>query len=666
MCGISAIFSFNEKFDFSVIKKMTDTVRHRGPDDEGFALFYRNSKPRFFAGAETLPVCIGSGYRYSPNNAFPGKIESDCFAAFGHRRLSIIDLSPAGHQPMCTEDERYTIIYNGEIYNYLELRKELELLGQSFVSNSDTEVILNAYRYWGRDCLNRFNGMFAFIIFDKHHSKIFAARDRFGVKPLYYWYSPNGFLAFASEIKQFTALPGWRAVLNGQRAYDFLNWGISDHTSETLFNNVFQFRGGECIENFISDLKNGLDIGRWYDLKHLEFGESIDEAANIFREVFTDSVRLRLRADVPVGTGLSGGIDSSSIVCVVNDLLREKNALALQKTFSACSDIKRFDERGFIEEVVRQTGVAAHYTYPQLDNLFDEIEEITWHHDEPFLSTSVFAEWRVFKLVKENSVKVTLDGHGADELLAGYHSFFGPYFLRLFRNIRLLTLFSQIAKMKQLYGYTKIYAFQHILNMLLPEIIRQPVRRFLKQPSTNPSWLNMDMLRTDDADPVFAYGEKTESIGRLSFSQFFHTSLPVQLHWSDRDSMAHSIESRAPFLDYRIVEFLMGLPDEFKLSDMITKQVLRRAMKNILPENIRMRTDKMGFVTPEEIWMRKTAPDRFIAAVRQAIDSSQGILKPAAMVKAERIINGTEKFSFFVWRLVSFGKWMERFKVKTA
>jgi len=265
----------------------------------------------------------------------------------GHRRLSILDISPYGHQPLCDSSSRYWIVFNGEVYNYKEIRDELEALGHLFVSGTDTEVILNAYKQWGKDCLNHFNGMWAFIIFDTKNGNLFVSRDRFGVKPLYYWYSPEGFLAFASEIKEFTVLPGWKAKLNGSRAYDFLvsEAGLANHTSETLFQDVYQLRGGEAVEVQVSTLSTKLPIYRWYDLKINKFDITFEEAEKEFLELFQDAIRIRLRSDVPVGSCLSGGLDSSSIVCIVNDILKEEKLEEIKQTFSVCSDVEVFDER---------------------------------------------------------------------------------------------------------------------------------------------------------------------------------------------------------------------------------------------------------------------------------------------------------------------------------
>lgn len=664
MCGIAAIFSFKDGIGIDNIDTMTHVVRHRGPDDEGYVFFCADGGEAVCLGGKDSPaISFNNAYPYTPEKQFVGGMGGKSVAALGHRRLSIIDLSPAGHQPMCTLDGRYWIVYNGEIYNYVELRRELIAAGYSFRSHSDTEVILNAYRHWQSECLHQFNGMFAFVLVDREERKVFVARDRFGIKPLYYWTSPCGFLAIASEIKQFTVLPGWRAELNGQRAYDFLNWGLSDHTNETLFSGVRQIRGGEFAECAFSELTRGLPVKTWYTLSPRPVKGNLEDSAVSLRETLSDSVRLRLRADVPVGFCLSGGLDSSSIVCIANEWLSAQGVHNHLKAFSACAEVKSFDEREFIEEVVRNTGIDVHYTYPAIDELFDTLGEITFHQDEPFNSSSIYAQWHVFKLGSHNGIKVMLDGQGADEQLAGYYGFFGSRFADLFRRLRWWRLWQEMRETERLHGIHRQQACKHIANILLPETPRQIMRRVVGKVSTQSSWINMKLLGAKGVDPYAVFGAIASTVNALSHSQLMSTSLPMLLHWEDRNSMAHSIESRLPFLDYRLVELVLGLPDDYKVSEGITKRVLREGMKGCLPEQIRMRMDKMGFGTPEEIWIKERCPDIFRSELVRAIEAAQGVLNKELMGRLEAMIAGKEPFSFLVWRTISFGRWMEQYNV---
>jgi len=675
MCGIAGFVSIRPQSALP-IAGMTRIVRHRGPDDEGYILFGDISGPPVVAGGPDTPEHVWrSGTTYAAKERIEQASDMLVRVAMGHRRLSIIDLSHLGHQPMSCQNSRYWITYNGEIYNYAEIRNELKSLGHCFLSNSDTEVILAAYDQWGLNCLQRFNGMWAFALYDRQRQEMFLARDRFGVKPLYYWVAPDSTFCFASEIKQFTAFPGWSARINPQRVYDFLVWGMMDHTDETLFAGVYQLRPGCFMRLKIGDQlqpgsfmrwnadKTGkVRVQRWYDLKPDRFSGSFDDAAVAFRERLKDAVRLRLRSDVPVGSCLSGGLDSSSIVCLMNQLLHEQGALGKQKTFSACADVKRFDERKWVDEVVCATDVDAHYVYPSLETLFVELPAMTWHQDEPFGSTSIFAQWNVFRMAASNGVNVMLDGQGADEQLAGYHGFFGARFADLFRKGLWLRLWREVRYLKQLHGYSGMHVLADMADVLLPHSMQNPLRRIMGKTHAAPSWLNLNILGAEAGNPIEESGW-FHNILSLSITQLTATSIPRFLHWEDRNSMAHSVESRVPFLDYRLVEFVLSLPDDFKIADGITKRVLREGMSGILPDRIRDRMDKLGFATPEEVWIKEQGPDLFRSKLQRAIDSSQGILSEKCMNMLDKMIKGTVPFNFLVWRMISFGEWMDTFSV---
>ncbi|MDF0643548.1 MAG: asparagine synthase (glutamine-hydrolyzing) [Nitrospira sp.] len=664
MCGIAALFASNPAPLEPLVRAMTDTVRHRGPDDEGVVVFSAGMMTATASGGIDTPQAVYQmAVSYAPVRQSGSN--PDVVAALGHRRLSILDVSAAGHQPMCTADGRFWVIHNGEIYNYLELRAELESLGHAFVSQTDTEVILAAYRAWGEECLQRFNGMFAFVLVDREARRVFAARDRFGVKPLYLWRSAQGLVALASEIKQFTLLPGWSPTVNGQRAYDFLNWGLIDHTDETIFEGVRQLRGGQSFHCSVKELLAGPPITQWYHLAPQPFDGDMKAAAEQFLSLFTDAVRLRLRSDVPVGSCLSGGLDSSSIVCVMNELLRRNTGATRQKTFSSCSKVDRFDERPYIDEVVRQTGADAHYVYPSLTELFETVDRVTWMQDEPFGSTSIYAQWHVFRLAAEHGVTVMLDGQGADEQLAGYHAYFAPYLGRFLREGRWTTLWRELRGLKTVHGYPMSWGVKQLLDNVLPESIRQRVRLLAGKAGSAASWLDMNRLGAAPQDPfAMAGAAKARTVQLMSRAQIGATSLPMLLHWEDRNSMAHSIEARVPFLDYRLVEFVLGLPDEYKIAEGVTKRVLREGLRTTLPERVRNRRDKLGFATPEEVWMREDNPDLFRRALHDAVKLSSGIIGSDAGSLFEKIVEGRRSFSFLVWRLISFGVWMRTFAVR--
>jgi len=656
---------------------MTRLVRHRGPDDEGFATFARGGlAPRLYSG-ET-----GRHPGERPDGEAPGAdaIASDMtqvVAAFGHRRLSIVGLGAGGHQPMGLHDGSVWIVFNGEIYNFPEIREELVATGHRFSSETDTEVLLAAYRQWGTACLDRFNGMFAFVLFDRERGVVFAARDRFGVKPLYYWIAPDGTIAFASEIKQFTVLPGWIARLNGQRGYDFLEWGLIDNTDETLFSGVFQLPGGHFLELPVQSPSSParpaspdpapggrLASSCWYRLQARQFEGDEAAAWAEFHRIFEASIALRLRADVPVGSCLSGGLDSSSIVCVMSRLLASHGMRA--HTFSAAAHESKFDESHFARMVLEATGAHGTFVYPDADSLFSLLDRLVWHQDEPFGSTSILAQWHVFSVAAAASVKVMLDGQGADEQLAGYHSFFAPRLATLFRQARLRELAAEVRALRSVHGHSVPWIAGRALDGLLPYAPRQRLRQLAGKPSASTP-VDLDLLRLGaQAQDPFAralaiHGDRT--LAGLSRAQLLSTSVPMLLHFEDRNSMAHSVEARVPFLDYRLVEFALGLPDEFKLREGTTKRVLRGAMKGILPEPVRSRQDKMGFLTPEEMWLRRGAPEQFRAATREAVAHSHGVLLPIAQDTLEHMIRGDTPFSFKPWRRISFGAWMRVFNV---
>lgn len=642
MCGIAGFFSSNG-LESGLITKMSDIIAHRGPDDSGAALWKTlgTSAPSTETGSDTAQL------------------------ALGHRRLSILDLSALGHQPMPYKDGRYWLTYNGEIYNHIELRAELESLGYGFTSGTDSEIIPAAYDAWGQECLHRFNGMWAFALFDTQEKILFLARDRFGVKPLYYWAAPDGAFFFGSEIKQFTILPGWDARLNHQRAYDFLVWGVSDHTDETLFEGVYQIAPGHCLTLDLANLPpfdhGRAPVAQWYVLTPQENTLSFEQAAAHFKTLLEDSVRLRLRADVPIGSCLSGGLDSSSIVCLMNALLQENNAQHLQKTFSACSDVASVDERKWIDKVTARTGTDPHFTYPDLAHLFPLSEQITWHQDEPFGSSSIYAQWHVFALARENGVTVMLDGQGADEMLAGYHAFFGARLADLFRSLRWPTLVREALLIHRRHGRSWTWIAAQIADSLMPDQLRGPLRKFSGRTYKAPGWLDLNMLH---ANPVNPNPPAARSVQGLSRMQLLHTNLQKLLHWEDRDSMAHGIEARVPFLDYRLVEFALGLPADYKIADAITKRVLRTGMSGTIPDEIRDRVDKIGFATPEEIWIKDHAPDLFRSKIEEAIEQSQGLITREALTYFDDVLAGRKPFNFTLWRIINFAQWLRIFSVK--
>ncbi len=659
MCGITGFIS-KEGNSTKDLYNLNSLIKHRGPDDEGY-LIKRDNEVISLIGPDT-PNNFNLPY-----NSISDNFNTNIYIGLAHRRLSILDLSKHGHQPMSYLENRYWIVYNGEIYNYIELREELIKVGYNFKSNTDTEVILASYHYWGNSCLSRFNGMWSFIIYDSTLSKFFIARDRFGVKPFYYWINKYGTFYFSSEIKSFTSIDTWEPFVNHQRAYDYLVWGLTDHTDETLFKNVFQLLPGHFAEfdyshEFLYGTK--IDSVKWYDLiDDNKFKNNTKSSIVDYKKLLFDSVNLRLRSDVSNGSCLSGGLDSSSIVCIVNDTLKNNNFTEKQKTFSAYSDDDSINEKYWVEQVLLNKNIEAYNVYPNCNDLLKLSKKLVWHHDEPFGSTSIFAQWKVFELASKNNVKVILDGQGADEALAGYHGYFAVLNSSYFRKFKFIKLFKSFYFLKKLHGYTYKNSAINLIKVLFSQKFKSHFRRYFNSTDSKPIWINQNVKHVNYVNPLYNK-DNFINIRQMSISQLTSTNLQMLLHWEDRNSMAFSIESRVPFLDYRLVEFTIALPDEFKIKNGITKKILRDAMQDILPETIQNRIGKIGFSTPEETWIKNIAPDVFREKIENTIKKSNGFLTNDTINIFEDVLSNKKQFNFQVWRIISFGEWLDQFNVK--
>jgi len=656
LCGIAGIINLrDEGIDPNLLGRMTEVMAHRGPDDTGYVLF---------EGAPWNPTPFRTLNRGIEGRPFP--------LGFGHRRLSIIDLTEAGHQPMGSDDGTLWIVHNGEVYNYVEIRDQLQGKGYRFGSNTDTEVILNAYCEWGEDCLDRFNGMWAFAIWDGRRKRLFCARDRLGIKPFYYFRDGRR-LVFASEIKAILEDRDIPRGANHQIVMDYLIHGFMDHTDETFFEGIRQLPPA----HYLTLEKGGhgdwrLTIRRWWDLPINDEGRTArlledEEYANTFYGLLEDSVRLRLRSDVPIGTCLSGGLDSSSIVCIANKLIFDHGLVerALvgerQKTFSSCFEEGEYDEREFIEEVIAHTGVEANYTFPKGEDLIDEIQGIIWHQDEPFGSTSVFAQWSVMKAAAGRKVKVLLDGQGGDELMGGYDIHFFSHVADLIRSLRFKGLLEELDGYSRYHGYSKYAGLRYGLGLLMPSRVKEFLRFLLGRRA--PRWVGRDFVRfyRDVREPPDRFRNIVDRYGYLLLTQ---GTLPSFLRYEDRNSMANSIEARVPFLDHRLVEFLFSVPPSQKLRKGMTKFILRNCMKGILPEKVRRRMDKMGFVTPEALWLRTVARGMAWDVINAKSLEDRGYFNVKELRKAfEEHMEGIRDLGFVPWRWINLELWMRRFEV---
>jgi len=551
---------------------MADLLEHRGPDGQGFML-----SQGIYAGSP-LPGLI----EFSP--ALP------CYVALAHRRLAILDISSLGHQPMVWR-ERYVITFNGEIYNHIELRQELEAIGYSFVSQSDTEVILAAYDAWGASCLKKFNGMWAFVLIDTALQKIFVARDRFGIKPLYYAQSNETFV-FASEIKALLGHPAVIAIPDQEVAKKYLKNGTSEEGMETAWKGIMRFPAASFVECSLVQLCTGkLESEIFWNVQPNLSVERFDEAkaqhlAETYYRLLEDAVRLRLRADVKVGSALSGGLDSSSIVYLVNKILKEQGLSDRQETFSSVyktAGTQDCDESQFIDHLAQVLDVRSNQIEPHVDNVPSEHEKVIYAMDYPPESTCM-SGWHTFMRVSQTDVTVTLDGQGADEQLAGYL----PYLAHWFAQMPLRQVALELPKVLAIPGAGR-FALRGLAVGMAGRVLGKSIAMKLVRR------LGYKM------DPFIHLNQK--------LVEDLNASLRVLIHYSDRVSMAHSIESRMPFMDYRVVEFLASVPAAYKLHGGWTKYLARRAFSGKLPDEIVWRKDKMGWPIPEAYWFEGKLKD---------------------------------------------------------
>ena len=637
MCGIAGFLSHKEKVRGETVAPLLKLLHHRGPDDFGW--FYSNGQEAR-VGKEDLT-----------------DIEADVFLL--HRRLSILDVTSAGWQPMATPDERYYIVFNGEIYNFLELRQELESLGQAFQSSSDTEVLLKAFQVWGPQVLPRLIGMFAFAILDRQNRQLYLARDGFGIKPLYCSVLPNG-LAFASEINALLQFDSLKRTVNAQRVYDYLYYGCTDHGEETMFADIRQLPSGHYAKISLAH-PNRVDPVCYWKPKTGQLADlSLEEAASKLRELFIDSVKLHLRSDVPIGSCLSGGIDSSAIVNVMRHIQPNLDL----HTFSYIAEDKPINEEPWIDEVNRATNATAHKVSLGSTDLVSELEQLIALQDEPFGSTSIYAQYRVFQQAKETGVTVMLDGQGADELLAGYRHFFAGRLATLIRQGQWQNAWQFLRNASQLQGGSRLRMLVQTGRLMAPgmtNIVRKAAGK-----GSFPSWLNKTWFRTR---PISLFLLKLDYSSEVLREQLrksiLETSLPMLLRFEDRNSMIWSIESRVPFLTIPLMEFIQQLPEEYLLApDATSKNVFRLAMRGLVPDSVLDRRDKIGFQTPENRWLTTLRP-----WVEQTLNSDVARSIPALDHRGmlqdwQAILNKKSAFDFRVWRWVNLIRWAERFHVK--
>ena len=616
MCGIAVAIGLNGRpVERAAVERMAKSLLHRGPDDGGI----------YVEGA------VGMGFR----------------------RLSILDLSDAGHQPMISQDGQYVLVFNGEIFNYVELRDELRQLGYQFRSSGDSEVLLAAYREWGRECLPKLNGMWAFVIYDRRQRRLFGSRDRFGVKPLYYS-RDNTMIQFASEIKALRASGYRRTGINWRIASRFLLEGRLDSHYETFYEGIEQVPPGSGFEV-------GLD-GAWYQwnfwsLDALPQTVTPDPAV-AFGDLFEDSVRIRMRSDVPVGVCLSGGLDSTAIICAAARQRHESAGVQPESLQAFCYMAKEFDESKYIADTLTQTYAQLRQLETSPAELWSDVRKVLWFQDEPVHTMTAVVGYQLMRLAASHGIRVVLNGQGADETIGGYSSYFQDYWVSLLQQGRVGAAWQAVKAYTEAHGGNArarmIAAASRCMSWEMYKIARYRTWAQAKRHARirENSWFSGDLTQhfiSEDIPPSSA------ALSTALKQSVVSAPLPLYLRIEDRNSMAHSVEARLPFLDYRLVSFVCGLSDEWKVRGPWNKYVLREGMKGRIPESVRSRVDKMGFPTASKKWFAHDLyePLREILASRALRD--RGIYNTGVLIAdLDRHRRGEADFSNRLFHVAEF------------
>ena len=625
MCGILGSF-FESQLTDQQIHSALSKMNNRGPDDRGYERF---------------------------------DISQSSELILGHTRLSIIDLSSGGHQPMNSQDGRFSIVFNGEIYNYKELRQELKDLGHAFLTESDTEVLLMAWQCWGQECLTRLIGMFAFVVYNKQLNTITCVRDAFGIKPFFFADDGSQFL-FASDINALLELRKQPKKLCLQRAYDYLVHGVYDNNELTFIDGVKHLMPGCLIEFDLSKPSITKTIKWWTPSIKERADLSFEQAAEKVREQFLENIKLHLRSDVPLGAALSGGIDSSAVVCAMRYLEPKADI----HTFSYIAKDSSISEEKWVDFINEHTHAKSYKVVANRDELLRDLDDLIHAQGEPFGSTSIYVQYRVFQSAKQNGVTVTLDGQGADELLAGYSGYPAQRMQSLFEQREFKTLLSFIHQWKSWPGRGSVKAYKYLGVGIAPNNLRLLMKNLFIQ-SPKPDWLNVEyLLQQGVVLKSELQNQLADNRGRRVVETLANSiqlaGLPQLLRHGDRNSMRFSIESRVPFLTIPTADLLLSLPEEYLISNKgETKSVFRAAMRGIVPDHILDRKDKVAFETPEKSWLLVIAP-----TLRKWLEDAQDInfiKTKKLLIDFDLIITGKKPFTTQVWRWVNFIRWYKNF-----
>jgi len=595
MCGIAGLFGKN-KMEIDDLKNMINKIKHRGPDGEGLVLF-SNDKAFPLASDDTDKKILNTNFNYTPSSEilFDGNFADGGFA---HRRLAIIDLEASGHQPMCSLDARYWITFNGELYNYLEIKKELITLGYKFTSNSDTEVVLTAFIHYKEKCLDLFNGMWAFSIYDTKEKTIFCARDRFGVKPFYYSIN-RAFFAFASEQKALNSISKFDIKINEHAVFDFFVLNKIENEEKGFFENIHELFPAHYLTFNLNTWE--LTTRKWYELAFTQKSEKFsktkyEKSVEEIQDLLEEAIKIRLRSDVTVGACLSGGIDSSAIV----GMMRKINPNEPINVYTASFPNEPIDESKFADAVVKFNHAQQFLVFPKAESLITELTDLTVCQDIPIWSTSTYAQYSVLKKVKETGIKVVLDGQGGDEIFAGYQQH-NSFFWKGLNWKEFMSLMLKKGGNSALKFHLKqqlVYNYQNKLPKSLKAFVYKNYFDDLKYVNSDLFLKNANRLVNEQEIPL--------NLNQKLADEMQNTSLKSYLKCEDRCAMWHGIEARTPFADdHKLIEAVFNIPEVYKIGFGNNKQLLRDAAKNVLPNDIYIRKDKLGYATPNNKWLKE-------------------------------------------------------------
>ncbi len=622
MCGIAGIVG-KRPVNPAAVKAMTDIQAHRGPDGEGLWQ------------------------------------SDDRQVVLGHRRLAIIDPTPAGAQPMADPSGNLVLTYNGEIYNYIEVAEQLRREGVNFQSKSDSEVLLQAYRQWGTDCLSRLNGMFSFAIYDGEKKRLFCARDRFGEKPFVYRVHAD-YIAFASEYKALFVLEGAEPTVDDMALLRFVHqprMGLDDARA-TVFADVEQLLPGEML---VVDLRT-LDytVERYWDVEPDADVAKLSEHDVLvhFRELLANSVQIRMRSDVPLGSCLSGGLDSSAIVCLAREALGDDPDYHV---FTGRFPGTEADEGEFADIVVDATRSTPHITEPTAEGFLRDLQDFAWTNELPTGSSSQYAQFCVFKLAKEHGITVLLDGQGADELLGGYEQYFRPYMTALDEVGDTGDRAAERDAIQVRYPMALAGGGEN-LKTSLPLGLSWRIAQLTGKGSNLLFGVDLGLARQMKAEAEIKREPRFHALTGALYDDSFRSHLPTLLRYGDRNSMAHSREVRLPFCDHRIAEFALSLGPRQLMGGPETKRLIRRSLNGTLPEAIRTRWNKQGFLPPQHLWFK----DGLLALARETfadpVFRQRGYWRTGWWERVlARLEAGENHLAWTVWKPLMAEAWQRHF-----